>query len=156
MNPWKQLKHSDIKKWKCKALESVPCTGPYYPMHGLIYSVYYCLYVCIVYVIIYPAWDAVFHHQMKQWEESWKYDVQQSIFDKLWGISSGDETLCQMLDITSQIKRFYKEKLRMQNFRAVFHRISQHSLNINFLCIVFMNYRWVWEVTVKCVNSLLY
>ena len=21
-NPWKQLKHSDIKKWKCKALES--------------------------------------------------------------------------------------------------------------------------------------
>ena len=37
---------------------------------------------------------------MQHREESWKYDEQQSIFDKLWGVSSGDETLCQMLDIT--------------------------------------------------------
>ena len=58
-------------------------------------------------------------------------------------------------DITSQIKWFYKEKLRMQNVRAAFHLISQHSLNINFLCIVFMNYWWVWEVTLKRVNNYL-
>ena len=32
---------------------------------------------------------------MKHWEESWKYDTQRSIFDKLRGVSSGDETLCQ-------------------------------------------------------------
>ena len=37
---------------------------------------------------------------MKHWEESWKYDAQQSIFDELQGVSSGDETLWQMLDIT--------------------------------------------------------
>ena len=37
---------------------------------------------------------------MKHWEESWKYDAQQSIFDELQGVSSGDETLWRMLDIT--------------------------------------------------------
>ena len=31
---------------------------------------------------------------------------------------------------------------------AVFHLISKHSLNINFLCISFMNYQWVWEVCI--------
>ena len=35
------------------------------------------------------------------------YDAQRSIFDELWGtVSSTDETLCRMLDITSQTKRF--------------------------------------------------
>ena len=55
---------------------------------------------------VYQAYEAVFHHQMKQLEESWKYDVQRSIFDELRGVSSGDETLCRMLDITSQTKWF--------------------------------------------------
>ena len=44
------------------------------------------------------------HHQMKHREGSGKYDAQQSIFDELRGVSSGDETLCRMLDITSQTK----------------------------------------------------
>jgi len=39
---------------------------------------------------------------MKHLEESWKYDQQWSIFDELRGVSSGDETLCRMLAITSQ------------------------------------------------------
>ena len=43
--------------------------------------------------VIYQARDAVFHHQMKHWEESWKYDAQGSIFDELRGVSSGDETV---------------------------------------------------------------
>ena len=29
--------------------------------------------------VMYQAWDAVFHYQMKYWEESWKYDEQRSI-----------------------------------------------------------------------------
>ena len=88
--------------------------------------------------VIYQTWDAVFHHQMKHREESWKYDAQRSIFDELRGVSSGDETLCRMFDISSQTKSFLKEKLRMQKW-AVFHLISKHSLNINFLWIFFMN-----------------
>ena len=36
-------------------------------------------------------------------------------------------------------KWFYKEKSRMQKW-AVFHLISKHSLNINFLCIFFLTY----------------
>ena len=50
-----------------------------------------------------------------------------------------DEAMCRMLDITSQTKWFYKEKLRMQKW-AVFQMISKHSSNINFLRIFFMNY----------------
>ena len=50
-----------------------------------------------------------------------------------------DEAMCRMLDITSQTKWFYNEKLRMQKW-AVFQMISKHSSNINFLCIFFMNY----------------
>ena len=81
-------------------------------------------------------------------ELHWKYDAQRSIFDGLRGVSSGDETLCQMLDITSQTKWFQKKKLRMQKW-AVFHLISKHSLNINFLSIFFMNYCWVWELKLQ-------
>ena len=33
-----------------------------------------------------------------------EYDAQRSIFDEPRGVSSGDETLCGMLDITSQTK----------------------------------------------------
>ena len=33
-----------------------------------------------------------------------EHDAQRSIFDELRGASSGDETLCRMLDITSQTK----------------------------------------------------
>ena len=51
---------------------------------------------------VYQALDVVFHDQVKHREESWKYDAQQSIFEELQGISSGDETMCWMLDITSQ------------------------------------------------------
>jgi len=40
-------------------------------------------------------------------------------------------TLCWMLDITSQTKWFWKEKLRIQK-RAVFHLISKHSFKHQF------------------------
>ena len=46
--------------------------------------------------------DAVFHHQMKHREESWKYGAQWS--DELWGVSYGDETLCLVFAITSKTK----------------------------------------------------
>ena len=42
----------------------------------------------------------------KHREDSCKYDAQQSIFEELRGVSSGNETLCLMLYITSQTKRF--------------------------------------------------
>ena len=60
----------------------------------------------LMFDILHQAWDAVFHCQMKHWEESWKYDEQRSSFDELWGVSSGDETLRWKLDITSQTKWF--------------------------------------------------
>ena len=42
---------------------------------------------------IYQASDAVFHHQMKHWQESWKYSAARCIIDELRGVLSGDETL---------------------------------------------------------------
>ena len=77
------------------------------------------LYYICMFQVIYQTWDAAFHHQMKHREESWKYDAQRSIFGELWGVSSGDETLCRMFDISSQTKSFLKEKLRMQILSSV-------------------------------------
>ena len=57
---------------------------------------------------------------MKHWEESWNYEAQQSIFDELRGVSSGDETLCRMLDITSETMILEGE------IKALFHLISKY------------------------------
>ena len=98
----------------------------------------------------------VFHHQIKHWEERWKYHAQR--LDELQGVPSGDETLCRMLDITSQAKWFYQEKLRMQIW-AVLHLISKHSLNINFLRIFlwiidkFEKYKW--RTSTKTISCLM-
>ena len=85
--------------------------------------------------------DAVFHREpeMKQREESSKYDSQRSIFDELRGVLSGDETLCGMLDITSRRKKKILEgeikDAKLSSFSSDF---QMHSLNIlNFLCIFF-------------------
>ena len=55
--------------------------------------------------VIHQAWDAVFHHQKKHQEASWKYDAQPSIFDELRGVSSGDETLCRILRLIFILKQ---------------------------------------------------
>ena len=84
--------------------------------------------------VIYQAWDArVFHHQMKHREGSWKYDAQRSISDELRGVSSGDEAMCRMLDITSQTKWFYKEKLRMQKWAFFRWFPNTHQTLISFV-----------------------
>ena len=80
--------------------------------------------------VIYQAWDAVFHHQMKHQEESWKYDAQRSIFDQLRGVSSGDE-------IVSNAWYYFSNKMILEREikgakMTVFHPISKHSLNIFF------------------------
>ena len=46
---------------------------------------------------------------------------------------------------------FLKEKLRMQKW-AVFHLISKHSLNINFLCIFYMNYNYFRSLRIQFAN----
>ena len=78
---------------------------------------------------MFQAFDAVCQHQIKHREESWKYDGQRSIFDELRGVSSGDETLCRMFDISSETKSFLKEKLRMQilsSFSSDFQTLIKH------------------------------
>ena len=100
-------------------------------------------------LVFFLAWSNI-SSMRRRWNTEKKVEgtTQWSIFDELWGVSSGDESLCRILDITSQAKWFNEEKLRMQKW-PVFHLISKHSLNINFLCIFFMNYWWVWEELLK-------
>ena len=56
---------------------------------------------------------------MKHLEVRQKYSAARRIFNSLLGVSSGDETLCRMVDISSQTKSFLKEKLRMQILSSV-------------------------------------
>ena len=51
----------------------------------------------------YQTFDTVFHHQMKHLEVRQKYSAARRIFNSPRSVSSGDETLCRMLEITSQM-----------------------------------------------------
>ena len=48
----------------------------------------------------YQTFDTVFHHQMKHLEVRQKYSAARRIFNSLLGVSSGDETLHLMFDIS--------------------------------------------------------
>ena len=48
----------------------------------------------------------------KHREESWKYDVQRSIFDEILGFWIADETLSRVFDISSQSNIKLRSKLR--------------------------------------------
>jgi len=52
--------------------------------------------------VIYETRKTVFNDISKHQEESWKYDTQQSIFDKLQGIWKLDQTLTWVFDKSSQ------------------------------------------------------
>ena len=61
----------------------------------------------------------------------------------------------RVLDITSLTKWFLKEKFRMQKW-TVFDLISTRSININFLCISFMNYQLMgFRVGIRDQSHLL-
>ena len=79
--------------------------------------------------VIYQAWDAVFHHQLKHQEESWKYDPQRSIFDEIRSVSSGDETLRLMLDITVAKKIILEGEIKdakVSSFSSDFQTLIKH------------------------------
>ena len=78
----------------------------------------------------------MFHREpeMKQREESSKYDSQRSIFDELRGVLSGDETLRGMLDITSRKKKILVGEIKDAKLSSFSSDFQMHSLNIlNFL-----------------------
>ena len=64
----------------------------------------------LVFEVIYQTQETVFHHISKHGEESWKYNAQQSIFDKVWGVWKCDETLSWVFDISSQSKLKLRSK----------------------------------------------
>ena len=91
-------------------------------------SVYlsFCPCLCL-YVIHKRQW---FMGISKHWEQSWKNDMQWSIFDEIWGVWTADETLSPVFDISSSKS---KQKLRRK-------------LNL-------INYYWVWEYNLTTRNN---
>jgi len=65
--------------------------------------------------VIYQTWKTVFDHIFKHREESWKYTVQQSIFDELRDVWKCGQTLSWVFDIIFSIKTKTKEKTKKYN-----------------------------------------
>ena len=78
----------------------------------LMYSLELLLKLAFVCDVIYQTLETVFHHIFKHWENSWKYDAQRSIFDKIRDVWKCDETLSRMFDISSQSKLKLRSKRR--------------------------------------------
>ena len=98
----------------------------------------------------YEPW--VFHHRMKHQKESWKYEVQRSIWRILrcfiWWWNTVSSAWCYFSN-----KMILERELRMQKW-AVFHLISKHSLNINLLaCFAGYTCRSSWQQTLLKVQS---
>lgn len=62
--------------------------------------------------MIYQKQALMFHHISKQWDESWKYNAQLSIFGELQDVWKFDETLSQVFYIPSPSKLKQRRKLR--------------------------------------------
>ena len=78
---------------------------------------------------MFQAFDAVCQHQIKHREESWKYDGQRGIFDELRGVSSGDEKLRLMLDITLAKKIILEGEIKdakVSSFSSDFQTLIEH------------------------------
>ena len=74
------------------------------------------------------AWDAVFHHQMKHWEENWKYY-------ELRGVSSGDKTVSNAWYYFSNkiILEGEIKDVKMSSFSSDFQTLRKHLFPLYFL-----------------------
>ena len=104
-------------------------------------------------IFLYQAWDALFCHQMKHREESWKYDAQWKYF---WWIS---RCFIWRWNTVSSAWYYFSNKMILEREirtqkSAVFHLVSKHSLNINLLaCFAGYTCRSSWQQTLLKVQS---
>jgi len=82
------------------------------------------------------TWKAVFDHNSKHREQSWKYDAQRSIFDELRGVWKFGQTRSWVFDICSQSKLKWRRNRRIKivKFFANQDQISKHRQGHDFLC----------------------
>ena len=62
-------------------------------------------------------------------EESWKYDTQRSIFDELWGVSSGENTVECLILLLKQKLMILEGQIqdaKMTSFSSDFHTLIKH------------------------------
>ena len=69
----------------------------------------------------------MFYHQKKHWEESWEYDEQWSIFDKLRGVLSGDTVSNAFYYFSNKmILEGQINDARMSSFSSDFQTLIKH------------------------------
>ena len=62
--------------------------------------------------VIYQTRKNMLEDISRHWEESWKYDLEQSIYVELWGVWTYDQALSRVFDISSQSKLKLRRKRR--------------------------------------------
>ena len=83
--------------------------------------------------VINQVWDTVFHHQMKHWEESWKYDCSRVFLTnfEVFPVSNAWYYFSNKMILEGEIK-----DAKMSSFSSDFQTL----IKLYFLCIFFMNY----------------
>ena len=78
----------------------------------------------------------------KHREESWKFDIQRSIFDKIRGVWIADETLSQVFDISSNQNKNEMVNRRVNLSKSIVIMMGYPNLRHarDFLCFNVMNY----------------
>ena len=89
---------------------------------------------------LYQAFNTVVHQQMKHLEVRQKYSAVRRIFNSVFGVSSGDETLRLMLDI---LREHLSEK--QAEYLSVF--ITGESYRREAKEIIILSYRIIFKVS---------
>ena len=86
--------------------------------------------------VIYQTRKTVFDHIYKQRGESWKYDMQRSIFDELRGVWKCGQTLSWVFSISSQskLKLSRRRRNKIVKIYANLVQLSKHRHGHDFLC----------------------
>jgi len=85
----------------------------------------------------------VFHQ-----EEMWKYDLQRSIFDKIWGVWIADEILSWVCDISSQSKQKLRSKWRSKIVKIYAYSVLRPGIQTSITVVIFFVFIW-WIILIN-------
>ena len=81
-------------------------------------------------------------------EEMWKYDLQQSIFDKIWGVWIADEILSWVCDISSQSKQKLRSKWRSKIVKIYAYSVLRPGIQTSITVVIFFVFNW-WIILIN-------
>ena len=114
------------------------------------------LYIGSMLYEIYQTQETVFFGISKHWQESFKHNAQQNIFDEIWGVWIANETLSWVFDVSSQLQKkiMSKQRSKIIKIYAEWDEISKPLHDCDFLCFYLINYEWEQEGNLNsCLQS---